>query len=244
MNKVYKGKNKNMKKIPALFVCQVILGLLPFLLLIAFLVFKLYENYMILGYVFIALMVVSALLNFLATRRYNILLSGVRGERSLLKTVKKLKGNYTAFTNIPVRYKRGCSEIDLLLVGEKGIITVEVKNHSGMISGDSCDNTWTQHKVYRDGKMTEATMDNPIKQMRRQREILKSIFRANGLTDVWIDSVLYFSCDHVRLRLNLKPCDIVFSTEKELVKYVESYESKRTLTKEETEKIIKILKEQ
>lgn len=240
MNKVFKGKNKNIRIVPVLFIAQIVLGLLPFLLLTAFISFELYSEFTFVGYIFIGIIIISATLNVIVTRRYNILLSGVKGERSLLKTVKRLKSNYTAFVNLPIRYKRGCSEIDLLLVGEKGIIAIEVKNHSGTINGDSSEINWTQRKVFRDGKTTEASMDNPFRQMKRQREILKSILRSNGLEDIWIESILYFSCENVRLRLNLNPTDIVYSTEKELTSHIQNYKANRKLTKNEIDTIISL----
>lgn len=88
--------------------------------------FSLYSN-VVLGYTFIVIMAIAAALNFTITKRYNVLLSGFRGEKSLMKTVKKLGSEYTVFANVPVRYKKNRSEIDLLVMCDRYIIIIEVK---------------------------------------------------------------------------------------------------------------------
>lgn len=183
MPDIYKHGYDNFKKITVLFILQIILGVLPVVLLVIYIGFSLYSN-VVLGYTFIVIMAIAAALNFTITKRYNVLLSGFKGEKSLMKTVKKLGSEYTVFANVPVRYKKNRSEIDLLVMCDRYIIIIEVKNHSGYIYGNHKDETWTQRKIYRDGKTTETVMTSPIRQMRRQRDIIKSILRANDL-DQW-----------------------------------------------------------
>ena len=99
MPDIYKHGYDNFKKITVLFILQIILGVLPFVLLVVYIGFSLYSN-AVLGYVFIAVMAVTAAANFTITKRYNVLLSGFKGEKSLMKTVKKLGGEYTVFAKI------------------------------------------------------------------------------------------------------------------------------------------------
>ena len=154
MPDIYKHGYDNFKKITVLFILQIILGVLPVVLLVIYIGFSLYSN-VVLGYTFIVIMAIAAALNFSITKRYNVLLSGFKGEKSLMKTVKKLGSEYTVFANVPVRYKKNRSEIDLLVMCDRYIIIIEVKNHSGYIYGNHKDETWTQRKIYRDGKTTE-----------------------------------------------------------------------------------------
>ena len=168
MNKVYNSGNGNNKKAAALFVLQVILGMMPVLLLIAFVMLRLYTM-PIIAAVVIFLILLCNVGYVLLARRYAVLSSGLRGERDLYRTVKKLSGNNIILRNLPVRYKRGRSELDMLVISHNGIIIVEVKNHSGTIFGSWKSDVWTQKKFYRDGKTTSNEMDNPIKQMRRQQ---------------------------------------------------------------------------
>lgn len=240
MNKIIRGKNTNNKKVIALFVAQVFTGVSPVILLIAFVWFELYDT-PIIAAVFIGLIFLCNVAYIVLARRYNVLNSGVRGEKQLFRTVKKLHGYNIVFHNLPVRYKRGRSELDLLIISHSGVIIIEVKNHSGTISGGWRSDKWTQRKYYRDGKTSQAEMDNPIKQMRRQRDIVKSILFAAG-EDVWIDTVLYFSSPNARLRLSLRENDYVCTSSRELLHFLENYSSGTILSKTHMDKIADILK--
>lgn len=241
MAKIIKGHNENFRRMGFYFVVQIILGVLPAILLVLFIALKMYETQVFLGYIFIGIMIGAAALNLLASKRYNVLLSGFRGEKSLLRTIKRIKGDFTVFVNLPVKYKKNRSEIDLLLISETYILIIEVKNHSGTISGQHKDDFWIQRKSYRDGKVTETNMSNPLKQLRRQRDIFKSILRAND-TDVWVETMLYFSSPIVRLRLNLNDNDNVCSSEKELFSFLADFKPERPLNKSQTDKIVELFK--
>lgn len=239
MNKVIRGRNANNKKVVGLFVAQVIVGVMPVLLLIAFVAFQLYDN-PIIAAVFIALILLCNVAYAILGRRYYVLYSGVKGEKRLYRAVKRISGNNYIFRNLPVRYKRGRSELDLLIIRHTGIIIVEVKNHSGTISGGWKSDKWIQRKFYRDGKNTQQEMDNPIKQMRRQRDIVKSILNASG-ESVWVDTVLYFSSPNAKLRLSLRENDYVCSSEAELLSFLEEYKGGETLSMARMQKIADIL---
>lgn len=241
MNKIIRGKNVNTKKVRVLFIAQVVMGVMPVLLLIFFVWQKLYQT-PIVAAVFIILIFLCNLAYAFLARWYSVLNSGVKGERHLFRTVKKLHGTNIVFHNLPVRYKRGRSELDMLIINHSGVIIVEVKNHSGTISGSWNDEKWTQRKHYRDGKVTETQMDNPVKQMRRQRDIVKSILTAAG-ENVWIDSVLYFSCPNARLKLSLRENDYVCSNSAELLEYLREYDRGETLSKSRMEHIAAILRD-
>ncbi len=83
-------------------------------------------------------------------------------------------------------------------------------------------------------------MDNPIKQMRRQRDIVKSILNAAG-EDVWIDTVLYFSNANAKLSLNLRQNDYVCLGSRELLHFLENYNQEKVLSKGQMEKYAQIL---
>ena len=241
MNKIIKGKNRNNKAAAALFVLQVIVGICPVLLLVAFVWLKLYETPITAAVVIVLIFLCNVGYAFLA-RRYNVLNSGLRGEKQLYRIAKKLSGNNIILRNLPVRYKKGRSELDLMVVSHRGVIIVEVKNHSGTISGSWKAEKWTQKKFYRDGKNSSIEMDNPIKQMRRQREIVKSILNASG-EDVWVDTVLFFSSPNAKLRLNLRENDYVCSSSAELLHFLEGYDRGETISRSRMDKIAAILKE-
>lgn len=238
MNKVIRCKNTNNARIIVLGAVQVFLGVCPVLLLISFVLFRLYEMKLIAIVVIILIFLCNVAYAFLA-RRYNVLNSGRRGEKQLYKTVRHLSGNNIIFCNLPIRYKRGRSEADMLIISHKGIIIIEVKNHSGTIQGSWKSDKWQQRKFYRD-KTVDIEMDNPIKQMRRQRDIVKSILNAAG-EDVWIDTVLYFSNANAKLSLNLRQNDYVCLGSRELLHFLENYDQEKVLSKGQMEKYAKIL---
>ena len=239
MNRIIRCKNANNKKIAVLLVLQVFLGVAPVLLLISFVMFRMYETKP-LAIVIIGLIFACNAAYMILARRYNILNSGRNGEKNLYKAVKKLEGNNIIFVNLPIRYKRGRSEVDMLIISPKGVVIIEVKNHSGTISGNWRAEKWVQQKFYRNGKTTSVEMDNPIKQMRRQRDIVKSIFNAAG-EDVWVDTVLFFSNPSVRLKLNLRENDYVCLGTRELMRFLSEYKSGRTISKAQMEKYANIL---
>ncbi|MGN1108788.1 MAG: nuclease-related domain-containing protein, partial [Oscillospiraceae bacterium] len=238
---IIRGRNVNTKKVKALFIAQVVMGVMPVLLLVLFVWKELYHTPVI-AVIFIVLIFLCNVAYAVLARNYAVLNSGVKGERRLFRTVKKLHGTNIVFHNLPVRYKRGRSELDMLIISHSGVLIIEVKNHSGTISGSWNDEKWTQRKHYRDGKVTETFMDNPIKQMRRQRDIVKSILSAAG-EDVWIDTVLYFSSPNARLKLSLRENDYVCSESAELLEFLRSYERGETLSKTRMENIARILRE-
>lgn len=240
MNKVIRCRNKNNRKIIVLLILQVFMGVAPVLMLISFVGFKMY-NEKPLAIVFIILIFLCNTAYIFLARQYNILNSGRRGEKLLYKAVKKLGGNNIIFCNLPVRYKRGRSELDALIISHKGVIIVEVKNHSGTIQGSWKDEKWQQRKHYKE-KTTVQEMDNPIKQMRRQRDIVKSILNSAG-EDVWVDTVLFFSNNNAKLRLNTREADIVCLGSAELVKFLENYQGKETISRVKMEKMAEILTE-
>ncbi len=241
MNKIIRCKNSNNKKILGLLISQVLVGVAPVLLLISFVVFRMYETKP-LAIVMIGLIFLCNTAYMILARKYNILNSGRHGEKTLYKAVKRMSGDNTIFVNLPIRYKRGRSEADMLIINKRGVIIIEVKNHSGTISGHWKAEKWTQQKFYRNGKTTSIEMDNPIKQMRRQRDIVKSILNAAG-EDVWVDTILYFSNPNVRLKLNLRESDYVCMGTRELMQMLKEYKGAE-ISEEQMRKYARILDEE
>lgn len=241
MNKVIRCKNNNNRKVFALLLTQVFLGVAPVLMLVFFVILKMYEA-KISAIVVIVLIFLCNVAYSIVARRYNVLNSGRRGEKRLYKAIRHLDGNNIVFCNLPVRYRRGRSELDMLVISHKGIIIIEVKNHSGTIQGGWKADKWEQRKYYKDGQHTVQEMDNPIKQMRRQRDIVKSILNAAG-EEVWIDTVLYFSSNNAKLKLNLRENDYVCLGSKELLNFLNSYDRGEVISKIQMEKFARILNE-
>jgi hypothetical protein len=252
--KLYDNKNPNVRRLSLLFIIQILMGVLPAVLFIAYVVVvqrihridPLLEEYgytLWLGIIFICVIFFTFVTYAAAARKYNIIASGERGERVLKRIARQLKGNYTVFANVPIRYKNNRSEIDLLIISERGILAIEVKNHSGAIIGADNSEFWIHRKFYRKGKITETEMKNPLKQVKRQREILKNILRSNG-HDVWIDSVLFFSGSPA-LKLRTKSDIGIATSEDEIFGLIKDYENPlKPLCAGECADIVRLLREQ
>jgi len=198
-----------------------------------------YEEGIMFGLLVMGIVITYAALS----RRYRILLSGHNGERALYKIIKHIKwsGDCAVFTNLPVMYRKSHSEIDMLLVGERGILIIEVKNHSGAIIGGEDDDFWVQRKKLREGRNTEKKMLNPLIQLKRQRGIIKGLLHENGM-DVWVENVLFFSNPSVKLKLNLSRKNHAFSCRSELVEFVNTMNPEKPLRRNEADKIINMVR--
>lgn len=227
MNKIIKYKNANNRKIALLLVFRVLCVIAAAVLPVLLVIFKLYRN-MPFTIVILILVLICVIAFPLLSKRYNILYSGKRGEKQLFRIVKRLKGNNIIFTNLPVKYKYR-SEIDTLLINQGGILIIEAKNHSGSIYGNWRADKWKHHK-YLHGKNTAFEIDNPIKQMSRQRDIVKGILNVSG-ENVKVETVLFFANDSVKLNLSLRENDNICHGSAELLDFLEKFGRKKVLSK-------------
>ncbi|MDR2531890.1 MAG: NERD domain-containing protein [Oscillospiraceae bacterium] len=244
---VFRNKNPYYRTLIFISAARIALCVLPIFVL-CFLLWRIgSENY--LETVGFTMMILGMVLAYAAlSRRYRILLSGHNGERALFKIIKHIKwsGDCAVFTNLPVIYRKSRSEIDMLLIGERGIVIIEVKNHSGAIIGSGNDDFWLQRKKFREGygavRGAEKKMINPLIQLRRQRGIIKSLLREHGF-DVWVENALFFSNPNVRLKLNLSKNNRAFSDKSDLVRFINDMKPEKPLTKRECKAIIGAIRE-
>jgi len=70
---------------------------------------------------------------------------GLYGEYKTFTALHKLPGHKAILTNLYIPRKNGTTtEIDLVMINEKGIYVFESKNYSGWIFGDETRKNWTQ----------------------------------------------------------------------------------------------------
>ena len=84
-----------------------------------------------------------------------------------------LKGYSRLLSNIYVPYKNKTSEIDVLLIHEKGIFVIESKNYFGWIFGSENQQYWTQMI----NQHTKERFYNPIKQNRTHINALSNYLK-------------------------------------------------------------------
>lgn len=79
------------------------------------------------------------------------------------------------------------AECDILVVNTNGIFIFEVKSFSGSLFGYETDDTWEKVKESDSGNLYSKEIKNPIKQVRRQRWLLKKLLGSYGIYDFRID---------------------------------------------------------
>lgn len=88
--------------------------------------------------------------------------SGAYGEylTEYMFSNENIEGYFKSLHNIYIPYKGKTSEIDVLLIHEKGLFVIESKNYSGWIFGSEDQYKWTQVL----NKQNKNKFYNPIKQ--------------------------------------------------------------------------------
>lgn len=94
---------------------------------------------------------------------------GQRGEDNIADILQEaVSGQYEVFRNVYVPYRDATSEIDLLMVHEKGVIVFESKNYAGLISGSMDALNWAH--IYPNRK--KYLFYNPVRQNRNHIKAL------------------------------------------------------------------------
>ncbi|MHC1719553.1 MAG: nuclease-related domain-containing protein [Clostridiaceae bacterium] len=97
---------------------------------------------------------------------------GFYGEYLTYSYLKKLDGYKKLMTNLYIPKEDGTTtEIDLLMLSEKGIYVIESKNYSGWIFGDEKSKFWTQTLPYNQ----KSRFFNPIWQNKGHIKAFKSL---------------------------------------------------------------------
>lgn len=180
---------------------------------------------------------------FIFRKRYNILLSGVRGESDTLEILKKLPKNFTIITN-PVILNRGVTlELDFIVVGKNGVFIVESKNYRGIISGKTSSAKWKQIKHGKNDRVYEKEVRNPVKQAHRQGRRMLEMFRDFDITaDIF--PIVYFvdSRSELKIQDDAETGVAVLNNEKQLLDYIVNSTGKQTVNSTEHTKIIRFFK--
>lgn len=141
--------------------------------------------------------------------------TGFYGEYLSFEILNKLPGNKRIFTNVYVPKENGeTTEIDVVMLHEKGIFVIESKNYSGWIFGDEKSKYWTQS--FKNGR--KERFYNPIWQNQTH---IRHLMRVLGLEDkAMVKSIIAFSerCELKKLK--------VFSED---IKVINRYKLARTV---------------
>jgi hypothetical protein len=176
-------------------------------------------------------------------KEYNILKSGVHGEETTLKLLRKLPKEFTVLTN-PVILNRGVTmELDFVVVSKNGVFIVESKNYRGIVSGRTSKTYWKQIKHGKNNKIYEKEVPNPAKQSFRQKRRLEELFRDLKIT-ANIYPILYFVDSRTELKIqddaNLNVA--IIDNEDSLLDFIQSTKGREKVSSEELAKIIRQFK--
>ncbi len=171
---------------------------------------------------------------------------GKSGEEDTIRQMEKIRGHKQILRNlyVPLSDGRNTTEIDAVMIHEKGIIVVENKNYSGKIYGDEEDYHWTQ--VKKNGwKKEKKDFYSPVKQNWTHIRRLKKFL--TGQTEKWklpYISVITFN-DSARLKRIFISSDEVLVSESRKVKRRLRRKLKRmprVLTEAQVDELYEVLK--
>lgn len=225
MAQFYKGKNNLSSKAYK----NLIVGLFVLILVITlFYVVFVHRVQVDKWYYFLPIMILMVFASYYI-RRGIILDSGAKGENLGLVEALQLPEGYHVFTNVTISYQNYSQEIDLIIVGAKGVYVVEVKNHNGKIVGNAEAAEWLQHKVGRGGGRYSKKIQNPVKQVKGQVYKLSKFFKENGI-NVWVEGIILFTNEGVNVSVQNSNIPILFPARR-LSHYILTCKNRQYLNK-------------
>ncbi|WP_353894593.1 nuclease-related domain-containing protein [Proteinivorax hydrogeniformans] len=148
---------------------------------------------------------------------------GIRGEKVVLKKLKKLPNDYIVYNDITINNNGDKAQIDHLVIGPKGVFCIETKNMKGDISGREEDHNWVQRKTGKKGGVYFQKFFNPCKQNGRHVYKLKGYLNRNRLSHVWVQSVVVF------IKKRSSKLDVDSNTpvlkDEDLLKFIHNYKN-------------------
>ncbi|MDW7732281.1 MAG: nuclease-related domain-containing protein [Methanolobus sp.] len=118
--------------------------------------------------------------------------TGAVGEEDMNNLLEHMPSDWYVFNDMVVF----SSQIDHIVVGSKGVYTIETKNYQGTIYGNAEKMQWKQ--VFPNGASYE--FYNPVKQGNKHSLELSKFLEENGLK-TWVNTVVVFPHEEVELKV-------------------------------------------
>ncbi|GEK34616.1 nuclease-related domain-containing protein [Kurthia sibirica] len=130
---------------------------------------------------------------------------GAAGEAIIHDFFQHLPGNYIVFQNIylPLKKDGEYTEIDLIVVHEKGVFVIESKNYEGKITGDSMEHYWQKSH----SPTFSQRFYNPIMQNATHIAALERVIGSVEYDTIY--SIVVFG-PHAELHVEAMPADHIF----------------------------------
>lgn len=194
-----------------------------------------FEILLFVGVVLLVCCVFFCILAVRYTVGINVLHSGESGENHTANYLSRLPENYLVFQNVPLQHGERKTELDFLVISCNGIFIVEVKNHTGYISGDAKDKYWEQDKISSSGNPYFNEMKNPLKQLGFQIFLLSQKLKAHGVR-VWIDGLVFMpGADEVSVN-----SDKVVDSPQKMIKMITETKPRKEISVETLNKIVQV----
>ncbi len=141
---------------------------------------------------FVALLIVFLRNTVFSTIESDVKRAGRRGEQFATQIIKEtLNEKEVLLTNLKLSFDGKETELDNVIINNRGIFIIEVKNYGGELVGDADDYEWIQSKITDAGHFYQKSVKNPIKQVKRQIYILAEYLKQYDI-DVWVEGYVFF----------------------------------------------------
>ena len=109
--------------------------------------------------------------------------AGRMGERFATSVISEiLDKDDILLTNVRVSSGGNNTELDNVIINKNGVFIIEVKNYSGDIAGAEEDDEWIKIEAIPSGGIYQKTVKNPLKQVKRQVDIVTGYLGDRGIS--------------------------------------------------------------
>ncbi len=151
--------------------------------------------------------------------------AGLRGEASVARTLsERLDASHYLFNDLRVRAGRTRAQIDHLVVGPRGLFVIETKNWRGRVEGRAGADRWTQNRG--DGR-PPVSVANPIRQVRRQADILGRVLASAGIGPEDMHALVVFRSPQTDL--HVADADLPLLDPAEAARHIAGFTASRAL---------------
>ena len=153
-------------------------------------------EYLLTGIVITAVVILLAFLLALVSKggtdESEVRRAGRRGEHFASRLISEvLDDRDILLTNVKLSFDGKPTELDNVIINNRGVFIIEVKNYSGMLIGEEDDFEWVKNKVTDAGNIYQKTVKNPIPQVKRQIYILSGRLKQRKI-NVWVEGYVFF----------------------------------------------------
>lgn len=118
--------------------------------------------------------------------------AGRLGERFANQIISEiLREDDVLLCNVAIQTQGQQTELDSVIVNDRGIFFFEVKNWVGEVFGSEEDTEWIKNKETYPGNVYQKTVKNPICQVKREIYLLSRFLKERGLS-VWVEGYVFF----------------------------------------------------